>query len=1035
MVGIRGRGFFNWKSTYGNITVPPGAPGLGIWQDVYLSVLPDVYVADFFVKPEVSKNQLRVEVTIRNTTSEDKTVSINADVKEWLNLAGKGELDAPEVKWKLGKNVLAFDFAEAKIPANQEAVITLRAKVDGQLQYWDFSSPNLYGLTVNVACDKKVADKKYQRFGWREFEIRGKDFFLNGKKIQLLGDSQHMQNPTYLTRRFAWSWFKVLKDVGGNAARLHALVWPEYLHDMADEMGIALLPESSIYASSCDLNYDSDLFWKAAANNVRGMVKKYRNHPSVFGWSIENEALPALNVKCSDPTYKEKVYDNFDKIADICRKLDVTRGWISGDGSKDEGGKLPIYSEHYGSTETYLKESAETGKPYGVGEACIAYYATPRQAAMYVGDRAYRSYSDFSDAVAIDAYELLKIQRKVGVFCSVWNVGYYGVEELPLGMVDTSKPPTKNDGVFLTMPYTEGKPGIQLERIPPYATQYNPGYDPRYPLFKPLPLFRAVKAAYNLTDPLPCEWDRRQVFSNPAPPIIANPVGEVLFYGQENGDLLFKLKSAGVPVATRSQKSKIIIVDCGMTNMNNSLEVEIKDAVKGGATVIFWGLTPKNQVQFANTLPLPIEVFNRSATSLVHNECDNRVASISYADLYFSENTDSKEIMKYALKGSFVDKGAILLKACPVDWLKGNNGGMMRSERENPSGPCLVEVKDGSGSYIASTLDLQVMSPAHIRMISQLFRNLGVQIKPVQEKRGSLLDQTSILTRSLITGFKADNLSEAVKTDFFGGESGIKPEYEMISNGSRWNVAEAKNGFFSFNGRSLGEVVGNNNVIYLSFWIQCPQPLNEIMADPNVPVVDFKFSAAGGSKIWLNGQEKFVSDKSVNGAVIEKLTLVKGWNHFLVKIVKSESGWSFAGRLVSKNYVLLAAMNSALNPYSDKANFYTIMHTDLEIRYDQAWGLEGDGWYQSFTPGSRAKLKFYGTGFRLNGRVGPDGGKAKLYIDGKLEQIVDYKRELNNRRVELYSKSGFRDGEHEVIIEVIEGRVAVGPYDQLESYK
>ena len=105
-----------------------------------------------------------------------------------------------------------------------------------------------------------------------------------------------------------------------------------------------------------------------------------------------------------------------------------------------------------------------------------------------------------ADGIAIDAYELLKTERQVCVYCSVWNIGYYGVEELPVGLSDTSKPSTKDDGVFLTMPYVEGKPGIQLERIPPYAVQYNPGYDSSVILcIIPLPLFHAVKAAYHLT--------------------------------------------------------------------------------------------------------------------------------------------------------------------------------------------------------------------------------------------------------------------------------------------------------------------------------------------------------------------------------------------------------------------------------------------------------------------------------------------------------------------------------------------------------
>jgi hypothetical protein len=1034
-VGIRSRSFFNWPGTYGQITVPPGAPGLGIWQDVYLLALPDVYVSDVFIKPQVSKNLLGAEITLRNTTARDKMIKVEAGVNEWINLAGKGELDAPEVKWKSGEKMLDLAPGTVLVPANHETVVTLQAKVDGRLKLWDFAAPNLYGMTIGVMSNGRTVDKKYQRFGWREFQISGKNLLLNGRKIQMLGDSQHLQNPTYLTRRFAWSWFRLLKDVGGNAARLHAMVWPEYLHYMADEMGIALLPESSIYASSCDLNYDSDLFWQAARYNVRGMVKKYRNHPSVFGWSIENEALPALNVKCNDLTYKRKVYENFDKIADICRELDPTRDWISGDGSRDEGGKLPVFSEHYGSTDTYLRESAATDKPYGVGEACIAYYATPRQAEMYVGDLAYKSYKDYSDAVAIDACELLKVERKVAAYCSIWNVGYYGVEELPLGMSDLSKPPGKNDGVFLTAEYAEGKPGIQPERIPPYAAQYNPGYDKRFPLYKPLPLFYAVKAAYHQPLPVACEWDHRRTYTNPPPPVIKNPVDHVLFYGREDGGLFFKLKSVGLPLVTQSSAAKVIIIDCDSVKMSEMLEAKIRSAVEAGATAIFWGLTPGNQAQFVSALPAPLQVFDRPATSLISNPQDIRVASIPYKGLYFTENTDSKEIMKYALKGKFVEKGNVLLQACLVDWSRNNNGGMMRSERENVAGPSLVELKDGSGSYLASTLDLEAISPAHIRLLSQLFRNLGVQMNPVRVKRGSLFDQTSVLTRTLIAGFKANNLGTALETDFTGDEAGIQPEYEMVSNGSKWNVADTSDGIFDFARSNLSGVVGKSDVVYLSFWVQCPQSLNEIMADPNVPQIDFKFSTSGRIKIWLNGQEKFVSNQPANNSMIEKLPLTKGWNHFLIKLVRSGDDWNFTGRLASKNFELLSSMNSALNPYSDRANFYTIRHTDPEIIYDQGWSLEGDGWYQSFTPGSKARFKFYGTGVRLTGRVGPDGGNARLYIDGKFEQTLNYKNDLPNPQVQLYSRSGFRDGEHEVVIEVINGRVTFGPYDQWERYR
>ena len=1035
-VGIRSHGLFVKQGSYGKLGYAPGGRKfIGIWQDVYVVALPEVFVSGVYIKPEVSENRLVAEVTVKNATAEDQTVSVGSVVSEWVNLTGTDMLTAPEVKWKLGQEALQMNAGEVKISAGQEATVILQSKINNELKFWDFATPNLYGLVVTLQKSGQPVDKKYERFGWREFKIEGKKLLLNGKPVQLLGDSQHLQNESYLSRRFAWSWFRMMKDAGANAARFHAVVWPGYFHDMADEMGIAILPESSVYASSCDINYDSELFWKSAKYNVEGMVRMYRNHPSVYGWSIENEVLPALGIKCKDPAYKKMVYDGMDGLANICRKLDPTRDWISGDGSQDMDGRLPVYNEHYGSVNTYIKEEASTTKPYCVGEASIAYYSTPRQSEMYVGDRAYRSYKDHSDAIAIDTYELLKVERQLCTYCSVWNLGYYAVEELPFGLSDLSKAPTKDQGVFFTAEYVEGKPGSQIERIPPYGNHYNPGYDSSMPLYKPLPMFHAIKAAYHQPETEACEWDHRQVYETPAAPKIENPEKEVLFIGEEGGDLFFNLKSIGIPLVMRSEGSKTFIVDCKSVRINDDLKDKIKAAVKKGAKIIFWGLTTENQATFESLFPYPVELFDRTATSLVPNEMDNRVSSIPFKDMYFSENTDSKIIMKYAMKGDFVSKGEVLIKACPTDWSKGNNGGMMRSERENPEGPTFVELKKGKGAYLLSTLNIDVVTPAHIRLFSQLFRNLGVDVKPVKVQRGSLFNQTSVLTRMLVAGcYKANGFEEAMKKDFVG-ETSIKPEFETVTNGCVWNVNESRDGHFNFNRMRGVDVPEENGVVYLSFWLQCPKPLNEIMADPNVPEVNFKISAAGGVRIWLNGQERFASKQPVEDIKIGKLPLIKGWNHFLVKVVKSTSNWNFYGKLVSTDLELLSSMRSALNPYSGRANFYTIRHNDPEIAYDKAWGPQGEERYASSTPGSKVIFNFYGTGISLTGYVGPEGGKAKIYIDGKFDKVVDYKRAESDHRNRCYSVSGLANGEHEVKIEVVEGWVSLGACEQWESYK
>lgn len=54
-------------------------------------------------------------------------------------------------------------------------------------------------------------------FGWRQFKIVGGEFQLNGKKIQCFGDIQHPFSAYICSRRFAYAWYQMIKDFGGNA--------------------------------------------------------------------------------------------------------------------------------------------------------------------------------------------------------------------------------------------------------------------------------------------------------------------------------------------------------------------------------------------------------------------------------------------------------------------------------------------------------------------------------------------------------------------------------------------------------------------------------------------------------------------------------------------------------------------------------------------------------------------------------------------------------------------------------------------------
>ena len=270
---------------------------IGIWQDVYLLGVPEVRITDVFVQPWVDKNELVLEVAMTNLTSKNKKITLGGVVKEWINHAGKDVLTAPEISWSLGETALTIPAESITLRAGESQTVTIRHQVNDALKYWTPDTPDLYTLLLNVEDKKQTYDCKATRFGWRQFKIVGDEFQLNGKKIQCFGDIQHPFSAYICSRRFAYAWYQMIKDFGGNAVRPHAQPWPRVYYDLADEMGLMVLDETALFGSSIRLNFEEDLTWQRSHEHLERLILRDRNHPSVIGWSAGNEtfAIALLN--------------------------------------------------------------------------------------------------------------------------------------------------------------------------------------------------------------------------------------------------------------------------------------------------------------------------------------------------------------------------------------------------------------------------------------------------------------------------------------------------------------------------------------------------------------------------------------------------------------------------------------------------------------------------------------------------------------------------------------------------------------------
>lgn len=840
LVGVRSQWLFENRGSVGRRILPGGSMWgtniNGIWQDVYLYAVPKVHVADIFVKPSLSKHQLEIEATIENNTGKPVTLTLNGDVKEWINKAGKDMLSAPVPAWNLGATALTLVNKPFRVAANGKQVVKLVTNVkDGMLKTWTPEAPNLYGLLLSVKEGKKTIDLKYERFGWREWTLQGTKQLLNGKVYPLRGDSWHFMGIPQMTRRYAWSWYTAIKNMNGNAVRLHAQVYPRLYMDMADEMGICILDETANWGSDGGPKLDSPLFWENSKDHLRRFVQRDRNHASVFGWSISNENKPVILYVYSRPDLMPQQEQAWKDWRDIVKAEDPTRPWISSDGEDDGNGILPVTVGHYGDLNS-MKNWIKIGKPWGIGEHSMAYYGTPEQVSKYNGERAYESMEGRMEGLAEECYGLIRDQRNMGAsYSTIFNMVWYGLKPLPLGKKDLTKKPTLQDGIFFDN-YVEGQPGVQPERVGPYSTTFNPGYDPNLPLYQTWPMFDALKAANASGGPAPCQWDKAVKVTMDTTKLSTPLYKEVVFLGDANSAAKQMLDAQGVIFSAKVKKPALamVIVD-GSKVLSAENAKTIAGWQKKGANLWIVNPTPETVASFVCVLPAKLEIDNLKRSSYLPTETE-WTKGLTNSDFYFCE-LQNEEASRYTLKGDFVNSGKVMLNACKTNWRNWNKraeeiktAGVLRSEYETTQAlPVIV----GNGKVVVSTLENFANSEKGYKTLSVMLRNAGIVRKAMTVNPAELFFERD--GKMMFPVVSRDRLTP-------DGEG-----YKMV------------------------------------FYVYSNRPLDDLLIEPNVPKVTL-FVKTIDAKL-------LIGDKSIKPAINEKdktefyeIPLQQGWNKLTLTI-------------------------------------------------------------------------------------------------------------------------------------------------------
>lgn len=187
------------------------------------------------------------------------------------------------------ESCIDFDYILADASVSRDKVtreIEIRdaegRRVERAERRWGIDSPYLYTLTVRLFYDGELSDVVTRRFGVRTLEFSPeKGLLLNGVAVKLRGANMHLDHagvgvavPDELWR------YRIsrLQEYGFNAIRTSHNCASVSMLDLCDEMGVLVIDENRQFGVN-----------QEQLRQLRNMIDRDRNHPSVILWSVGNE--------------------------------------------------------------------------------------------------------------------------------------------------------------------------------------------------------------------------------------------------------------------------------------------------------------------------------------------------------------------------------------------------------------------------------------------------------------------------------------------------------------------------------------------------------------------------------------------------------------------------------------------------------------------------------------------------------------------------------------------------------------------------
>ncbi|MGB5436603.1 MAG: glycoside hydrolase family 2 TIM barrel-domain containing protein [Maribacter sp.] len=256
----------------------------GIERDVYLYTQPQVHISDYEAYTNLDDSYthgiFKGTIYVNNPTDDVITRTITLEL-----LDGERSIFTAEQTVELSKDTVYPVVFENHLK---------------KVKQWSAEKPNLYGLQISLEDKHNPKNNQYlkQNIGFKRVEIKDSQVLINGKAVYIKGVNRHETDPFtghVVSKESMLNDIRLMKQNNINAVRSSHYPNDPYWLELCDTYGLYVVDEANIESHPLAIDEKTQIgnemsWYQAHLSRTQRMYYRDRNHPSIYSWSLGNEA-------------------------------------------------------------------------------------------------------------------------------------------------------------------------------------------------------------------------------------------------------------------------------------------------------------------------------------------------------------------------------------------------------------------------------------------------------------------------------------------------------------------------------------------------------------------------------------------------------------------------------------------------------------------------------------------------------------------------------------------------------------------------